>query len=105
VPRAGEIVGGRPRVGKTAHPSGTPAAKVAAGGTCADRLQCGTVSLDDIETEARFAVMDYGSKKTAVARSQPMRAAFQHRKSKKRSSLQSGDSFQDANPAGRVARR
>jgi hypothetical protein len=76
-----------------------------AAGACADRLQCGAVSLDDIETEARFAVMDYGRKKTAVARSQPIRAAFQHRKSEKRSSLQSGDTFQDANPARRVARR
>jgi hypothetical protein len=65
----------------------------------------GGVPLEGIENRRRFAVMDYGRKKTAVARSQPMRAAFQHRKLKKRSSLQSGDTFQDANPAGRVARR
>jgi hypothetical protein len=49
--------------------------------------------------------MDYGRKKTPVARSQPMCAAFQDRASKKLSSLQSGDTFQDANLVRRVARR
>jgi hypothetical protein len=38
--------------------------------------------------------MDYGRKKTAVVRPRPMRAAFQDWKSKKLSSLQSGDTRQ-----------
>jgi hypothetical protein len=49
--------------------------------------------------------MDYGKKKIAVAGSYPMRAAFHDREPKKLPSLQSGDTFQDANPVGRVARR
>jgi hypothetical protein len=47
--------------------------------------------------------MDYGRKKTPVARPHPMCAAFQDRVSKKLSSLQSGDTFQDANLVRRVA--
>jgi hypothetical protein len=61
----------------TALPSRAPAGEAQPAALALLDRNGGSVSLGDLENQSRFAVMDYGRKKTAVVRPHAMRAAFQ----------------------------